>query len=79
MKSKNADYGWDVDMTIFRALRVLWWRCVKGETWRAIGYEWERCYPENPSLDLNGNQYYGMSVTDCAATKLGMKSYVSMG
>ena len=77
MKSKNADYGWDIDMTIWRAIRVFYWRAIKHETWRAIAFMWAETYPDYKGLELKGNQYFGMSVLDCAAIKLGLRSYVS--
>jgi len=77
MISLNADYGWQIDMTLYRAIRVVCWRIFRGETWRGIAYLWEEYYPEKDLLQLNGNQFYGMSVLDCAATKLGFRSYVS--
>lgn len=77
MKSKNADYGWDIDMTFFRALRVICWRAIIGDTWRGISYTWNDKYPESPPLDFDSNQFHGMSVIDCAATKLGFNSLES--
>jgi hypothetical protein len=76
MKSKNADYGWDIEMTYLRAIRVVWWR-LRHETWRSIAFLWIYYYPDEENRDLDSNQYYGMSVLDCAATKLGFSSYVS--
>jgi len=76
MKSPNVDYGWDIKMTWLRALRVIAWRVCKHESWRGIAYMWEKFYPDT-ELSLNSNQYYGMSVLDCAAVTIGLKSYLS--
>ena len=77
MRSVNEDYGWDINMSVLRALRVVWWRVVQHETWRGIAEKWEYSYPENPRLELKGNQFYGVTVIDCAATTLGLASYVA--
>jgi hypothetical protein len=77
MKSKNEDFGWDIDMTFMRAIKVMYWKIRYGMTWRSIAYLWGKEYPDEDNKDLGANQLYGMSVLDCAATKIGLKSYVS--
>ena len=75
MKSKALGYGFDIDMTFLRAVRVLYWRILKGESWREIAYSWNKNYPEWEGKDPGGNQLYGMTVVDCAAIKLGLKGH----
>lgn len=77
MKSTNADYGWDIDMTYIRALRVLWWRAIKHYSWRAIAEKWADIYPRLTPDGINGNQFFGMCIADCAAIKIGLSSYLS--
>ena len=74
MKSKYADYGYDVDMTYARALRVIYWRLVKDRSWREIAYYWSKDYPQFNGADINGSQLYGMTILDCAARKVGFSS-----
>ena len=75
MKSKNADYGFDIEMTFFRAIRVAFWRVVMNESWRSIAWLWLDHYDKNEDKELKGNQFYGISVLDCAATTLGFSDY----
>jgi hypothetical protein len=65
-------YGIYVEMTPLRALRVLWWRVVRGMTWRAIAYMWIISYRWYAPCDLKylGNQLYGLAVCEEAAHKL---------
>lgn len=77
MKSKYADFGWEIDMTLLRAIRVIYWRAVKHETWRGIAFLWNKKYPEYEGFDIDSNQLYGMSVVDCAANKIKIGSYGS--
>lgn len=78
MESKNCDYGFDIYMPPINAILVLCWRVFFGETWRGIAGEYLKYDKYNWSdKDLYGNQFYGMSILDCAAVRLGFKSYVS--
>ena len=75
IRAKNVDTDLLVDMTIWRALRVVYWRVFCGHTWRRISEMWCDRYLEH--MALSGNQIHGMVVLDCAAITLGLKSYVS--
>ncbi len=77
MRAKHHDYGWDIPMTYFRAIRVFWWKCIVGNSWRGIAEEWVKVYPDEQNIELSGNQFYGVTICDCSAVKLGFSGYSS--
>lgn len=70
-----TEYGWKPEMTLGRAIRVVWWRAIKGCTWRWISADW--CDLYEPGADYRGNQLHGIDVCHAAAYRLRLGSAYS--
>ncbi len=73
----QTKYGFNPSMTLWLALRVMFWRVVKGETWRGIAYDFLPLDKNNLyDSELRSNQYYGLDVVEAASKKLKFKSHL---
>ncbi len=70
----KTEHGFEVSMTLFRAIRVWFWRCVKHELWSDVSGLWVKYYPVWDGQE-GYMQMHGYDICNLANDKLSFRGH----